>query len=332
VEINAERIQRARLRGDSARLCAALTTSIIATRNIGDLERAYAYGEEAAALARANADVRMLAKALRGLTATLSSRGDSEHAALLYEELFALPEDAADANDWTISLHDYATTLRQLGRRSEAERLLRRCIARAEAQGNHGVLVHARTTLARLSFDARRIEEAHALLRETLALCRHDINPLTRMYAFEDLASASLRDGQYETLAFLLGYVDRVRERVRHKPAGEHAEHVRKIRNAVRSRIDNTAYDTAYVRGRSAALDEAFAALEALQPGTLTLDEADRFAALSAREREVAQLAARGLTNREVADRLVVSIRTVDAHMATIFRKLGIERREDIIR
>ncbi|HET7487398.1 MAG TPA: AAA family ATPase [Acidimicrobiales bacterium] len=48
---------------------------------------------------------------------------------------------------------------------------------------------------------------------------------------------------------------------------------------------------------------------------------------LTAAERRVAQLAAAGLTNREVASQLFMSAKTVEAHLATIFRKLGIRSR-----
>jgi DNA-binding NarL/FixJ family response regulator len=51
---------------------------------------------------------------------------------------------------------------------------------------------------------------------------------------------------------------------------------------------------------------------------------------LTSREREVALLAAGGLTSRQIADRLVVSIRTVDNHLQRAYRKLGISRREDL--
>jgi ATP/maltotriose-dependent transcriptional regulator MalT len=49
------------------------------------------------------------------------------------------------------------------------------------------------------------------------------------------------------------------------------------------------------------------------------------------REREIAMLAAAGLSNRQIAERLSVSVRTVDGHLYRIFAKLGIERREQLI-
>ena len=50
-------------------------------------------------------------------------------------------------------------------------------------------------------------------------------------------------------------------------------------------------------------------------------------AALSAREREVAEAVAEGLTNKVVAARLGITERTVKAHLATVFDKLGVRDR-----
>ena len=51
---------------------------------------------------------------------------------------------------------------------------------------------------------------------------------------------------------------------------------------------------------------------------------------LTAREREIVTLAADGLTNREIADRLVVSVRTVEGHLYRAGAKLGITDRTQL--
>jgi DNA-binding NarL/FixJ family response regulator len=51
---------------------------------------------------------------------------------------------------------------------------------------------------------------------------------------------------------------------------------------------------------------------------------------LSRREAEIAELVARGLTNREIADQLVLSERTVDNHVFHIMNKLGFHHRTEI--
>ncbi|MEV0383407.1 AAA family ATPase [Nonomuraea sp. NPDC050643] len=51
---------------------------------------------------------------------------------------------------------------------------------------------------------------------------------------------------------------------------------------------------------------------------------------LSSREREVARLAATGKTNQEIADELFLSRRTVESHVASALRKLGLPSRKDL--
>ncbi|MGH3909709.1 MAG: helix-turn-helix transcriptional regulator, partial [Pseudonocardiaceae bacterium] len=51
---------------------------------------------------------------------------------------------------------------------------------------------------------------------------------------------------------------------------------------------------------------------------------------LTARERDIAQLAAEGLSNLEIADRMVISSRTVGNHLHHVYVKLGISGRSDL--
>lgn len=52
--------------------------------------------------------------------------------------------------------------------------------------------------------------------------------------------------------------------------------------------------------------------------------------ALTPREAEVAALARGGMSDREIADHLVLSVRTVETHLARVYRKLGITSRRDL--
>ena len=53
---------------------------------------------------------------------------------------------------------------------------------------------------------------------------------------------------------------------------------------------------------------------------------------LTPREREVLRLLALGYTNREVADELSISVRTVETHRASILAKLRVRTRADLVR
>jgi non-specific serine/threonine protein kinase len=56
----------------------------------------------------------------------------------------------------------------------------------------------------------------------------------------------------------------------------------------------------------------------------------DPLAGLSRSERVVAELVAQGCTNREISERLVISRRTVETHVAHAFHKLGVHSRSHL--
>ena len=51
---------------------------------------------------------------------------------------------------------------------------------------------------------------------------------------------------------------------------------------------------------------------------------------LSAREFDVARLAASRLRSKEIAEQVGLSVRTVDNHLARVYRKLGIAGRDEL--
>src|SRR6267378_1481109 len=53
---------------------------------------------------------------------------------------------------------------------------------------------------------------------------------------------------------------------------------------------------------------------------------------LSAREREIVQLLAEGKSNKDVASALGISVRTAEAHRASILRKLGVDSIAELVR
>jgi DNA-binding NarL/FixJ family response regulator len=55
----------------------------------------------------------------------------------------------------------------------------------------------------------------------------------------------------------------------------------------------------------------------------------ERLTGLTPREREVLALIAEGRSNRSIADRLAIAVKTVEAQVATIFSKLGLEADRD---
>jgi two-component system, NarL family, response regulator LiaR len=95
-----------------------------------------------------------------------------------------------------------------------------------------------------------------------------------------------------------------------------------------------------YLLKTASALD-VLAAIRAVVRGEVVLHPmlAKRLAArsrddvevLSDREREVVQLAAGGMGNKQIANTLSLSIRTVEAHFTSVFNKLGVANRTEAI-
>jgi DNA-binding CsgD family transcriptional regulator len=54
--------------------------------------------------------------------------------------------------------------------------------------------------------------------------------------------------------------------------------------------------------------------------------------ALTRREREIAMLAAQGLASKEIGERLFISRRTAENHLAKVYDKLGIRTRAELAR
>ncbi|WP_190156195.1 helix-turn-helix transcriptional regulator [Streptomyces litmocidini] len=88
-------------------------------------------------------------------------------------------------------------------------------------------------------------------------------------------------------------------------------------------------------RGRTAGAARAAARSLALrgrcqEAATPALAGAAAAVPLSARERDIALMAARGRTSREIAEAYVLSVRTVENHLGRIYRKLGVSGRADL--
>lgn len=95
---------------------------------------------------------------------------------------------------------------------------------------------------------------------------------------------------------------------------------------AVRVRLGKENLASAWDEGRSMTPEQAVAALE--QPGVEPAAPSSPYpAGLTAREVEVLRLVATGLTDAQVAEKLFISLRTVNAHLRSIYAKLGVSSR-----
>jgi DNA-binding NarL/FixJ family response regulator len=83
----------------------------------------------------------------------------------------------------------------------------------------------------------------------------------------------------------------------------------------------------AIAAGESLSLEDALAAAS---EGPRRMRHANGRRSLTKREREVVELVAEGLTNPEIAQRLVISLQTVKRHVSHVFAKLGVTARSEL--
>ncbi|MGZ9236140.1 MAG: response regulator transcription factor, partial [Anaerolineales bacterium] len=81
---------------------------------------------------------------------------------------------------------------------------------------------------------------------------------------------------------------------------------------------------------RASFLHAAFETLPKERKLTRRQSEAEKFEGLTPREREVARCLSQGKSNREIAETLVLSERTVENHVGNILTKLGFDSRAQI--
>jgi DNA-binding NarL/FixJ family response regulator len=94
----------------------------------------------------------------------------------------------------------------------------------------------------------------------------------------------------------------------------------------VRRRLGERAWFEAYEAGRKLNSDRAMRLAEEAV-SDLQEELQRRSSGLTAREIDILHLVADGLSNAEIAERLVLSERTVHAHLRSIFDKLGVNTR-----
>ena len=96
----------------------------------------------------------------------------------------------------------------------------------------------------------------------------------------------------------------------------------------MRAQFHQAAVKAAWEQGRSLTMEQAIAAALMLCDALQLSTQAPVYpAGLTQREVEVLQLVAEGLTNQQIADRLVISRRTVHAHLRSIFSKVEVTTR-----
>ncbi|MDQ3974304.1 MAG: LuxR C-terminal-related transcriptional regulator [Actinomycetota bacterium] len=292
--------------GDRRGAAYALSSAGFAAIGQGRNRQGIAVLEEAVELALAEGERWAAAFMLCFLATARRNEGDRTGAQQLAERGLALSEEVGDREGACAALYILAT----LAQESESDggragRLLGEALARAAEVGDQTNVAYCLDGLAAVAGEQGRLARAGRLWGAAEALLE-----------------------QIEAAAYVYA-PDRVLCRDRVAPA--------------RLRLGVEAFEAAWAQGRAMtpgqavayALGQAATEQDAGAPdaqaasGGVVQDSAAYPDGLTAREAEVLRLLAGGNTNKEIAAQLVLSVATVQRHVANLYRKIGARGRAD---
>jgi DNA-binding CsgD family transcriptional regulator len=176
---------------------------------------------------------------------------------------------------------------------------------------------------------------ARALYEQCLAISKQLVGfKLDIPFYLEGLAAVVAAQGELPWAARLWGAAEALRDGMGMPiPPAFRADYERSVA-AARTQLGEQVFAAAWAEGGTMTLEQVVAArgpvtIPTSQPAASPVENS--FPAypdgLTAREVEVLRLLARGLTNTQIAEELVVSLLTVKAHLRSIYSKLGVTSR-----
>ena len=296
----------------------------------GDHDRALGLLEEGEQGARAAGTPNLVVDALY-LRARLAQDNDDLAAARrLYDEAVLV---AAEAGGYC------AAALRGLGEVAWAEddtgaagRLFDEALERARAAADHREVAAVLADIADLAHAAGDHGRAVALHHEVLALRRRAADTRGLVESIESLGSLGVDSGRRRAdgAARLLGAAEALRQAHGYVPTS--AQRRRREHDLARLRLslDPGELEGAWAQGTDFSIQQAVS--YATKGRGSRNRPAVGWSSLTKTEREVAELAAGGLSNAEIADQLKIATGTVKGHLKRVFAKLDISSRIDLAR
>src|SRR5215218_588340 len=287
--------------------------------------------EESVGLFRELDDKLGTAYALSNAGFAALGQGQPQKAITLTEEAVDLFLEVDEKWGAAIELGFLAVAWRDQGDHERAKRLAERGLTLSREVGERQAISVALNTLATLAQAERDHERARELFKEGLTVSAELGNESDVVHCLEGLASIAGAEGSFVRAARLWGTVGALLEEIEvgvHTYAPDRSLQQSQVA-AAQARLDEEAFEAAWAEGRMMTSEQAIQyALEQVAVPKQASAEANP-AGLSAREAEVLGLVAGGLTNAEVAENLFLSSRTVDWHLGSIYRKLGLHSRTE---
>lgn len=257
--------------------------------------------------------------------------GDLERACALLEDALLRYRRLDDETGTYVALYELAEVVGYRGDHDRSLTLHRESLELKERRGDRWHIAFSLFGMGLLEWLTDDCAEATQLAGRALRIRRDLDDHWGVAQAVELLAWIASSQRRFRRAAALLGAADALFASIGVRlPRNYRPSHEGSAAAALTALGD--AFQAANEEGRGLSVDAAvaFALSEDERPASGPRKTAVEAGALSARERQVAVLIARGLTNREIAADLFIAERTVDAHVAHILDKLEVRSRAQV--
>lgn len=310
----------------------------------GDLASALPALEEGLRLSQKTRDARAQAIALMLLGLVDVAERNGKRSRERFEESLRLFRISGESEKWgeahTLAYLGLAPLLN--GEPEPARRCFEEGLAAAHAAGDRIAAHQALYKLGLLALTERDLDRANEYFREGLSLADEVRDVINAPYFVKGLGQVAGLRGQAAFAIRLLGAAETALRATGSAPYRYIPDQALQDRifAAARDALGEVAFDEGWRRGQSMTLEQAVEYALDQPPPTPVSPAGEESAAspttypagLSAREVEVLRLVAKGLTNARVARELFISPRTVNAHLNSIYGKLGFNSRVEATR
>jgi non-specific serine/threonine protein kinase len=329
-----------------AQVCVfALTAAGSFAQMQGDLRRAIVLNQEAVDLGREAGCLAAAAWSLHRLAHAAYHEGDDELADARLAESLEVFGEAGQVDGVATTLSCQADFAIRRGDYRRAKALCRVSLPIFRELGDVLGIVGILNDLAAVARHQGELQEATELLHEALRLGHEEGTRLELILCLKDLACVACDQNLPERAARLFGASEALRQVAGASWARWDID--QDVLLVTRASLGDSAFEATVAAGREMTLEQVVQFALSDSPGHQPGVEPDGPAAqawtlrppqpekrtcggLTPRQREVAALIARGMSNRAIAEELVITVRTVESHVTHILRKLGFGSRAEV--
>lgn len=308
----------------------------------GDYAQAMTFTRQSLALSRDLGDQPGMARALGLLGWITHARGNRDRACRLLEEGLTLARQSGEQQTIAQTLLFFGDLRLRQGAHEEAAGLLQECLGLYQRMGDGWNMAWALGGLGELARRQGDYERAVAQLQLSLALFQELDSKPDIPYVLEALALVAADQGQFQWAARLWGAANNLRRDVHALLRPSYEADYAPAEERARASLGDKAFALTRAEGQAMTLAQALALAAEVTATTVPAAPAPsppdtepappprpgaRDYGLTLREGEVLRLVAAGLTDAQVAEKLVISPRTVSKHLQSIYSKLGLPSR-----